>query len=366
MTIPKRLVRLTTIAAAITTAPGCDLQPREVPLSEPSTRGGGGPGDLTGPNKLNTSFLGDGEDYPLDNLPLLAGSDPNVRIIEVRANECTGLTGMPLFGHFTTAEISPDVTVSLSSDGVLGSMQMARVGNPTELCTVSGPLWAGTYWEVAVETPVQVIETDLRLQSLALDGHGSTLYEWEVNYSRVIGKPTASPDYRPLCDENDELGVNQSLAFHAYLVPGLRLGPSASFVVANPADTMFIACRSGAVGKTASWGYAPWDVGTDVHALATRAARADYCGTGVANTTVGTPIWLQDTLGLWPDAPVAGYVKEAVWDEDSGRALCVSQPRLATTPADPYFCPLMALPTCDQLPANVGGSDRITIWVPTP
>ncbi len=365
MTLSNAMVRLMTIAAAITTAVGCDADAGDLEPLEVSPRFLGGPGGLTGPNKLNTSFLGDDEDYPLDNLPLVAGSDPEVSIMGITAHRCMDITGAELVGNFSTKAFGP-VHLDLSAQGVLGPIQMTRTTDASEVCTVSGDYWRDTWWEVSSGVGVKAIQTDMWLRNVDLDEHGSTVYAWYVNYDRVSGSQLSTPpDYRPLCDENDELPAYSGLAYSAYLMPGLRLDSGADFQVTAPAETMFVACRSGAVGKTASWGYPSWTHGIGVHELATRAARADYCGTGMSNTTPGTPIWLSDTIGQWPDEPEEGYVVEAVWSESDGRALCVGEPRLPTVVADPFNCSLFSLPSCDQLPPAIPGNGYITTWVST-
>ena len=134
--------------------------------------------------------------------------------------------------------------------------------------------------------------------------------------------------YTPTCDEdldpNLEIGT---LQYHSYLVEDLDVDPiSGDF--SEVADQFFIACRSGAVGKSVAWGYAPWEVGGAVHELATRAVRADYCGDGFSYTFEGNPIQVQD------DFEINTYdnnllTDEAAWDLETGAATCVTMPREA-------------------------------------
>jgi hypothetical protein len=64
------------------------------------------------------------------------------------------------------------------------------------------------------------------------------------------------------------------------------------------ADELTYACMSGVIAKCVAWGYAPWQVGPEVHQTCTRLARADYCGDGNPWTLEGTRIDVYDVLGV--------------------------------------------------------------------
>jgi hypothetical protein len=361
MTISKRLVGLLTITAGVISA-GCIV-------GEPAQEGGlgfdlelrDGGDDRTGPDKLNTNFLGASEDWPLDNLPLQPGGEANVELVEIRANKCRKLSDNTLIhAAVSTLPVSPDVNVTVSADGVLGPITVARVDKPWIHCKIAGNDWEGTTWEVRVEVTnaaqqQQLLETDLRLVDASIDAHGSTAYLWHVNDDRLLDESTAT--YVPTCDEDLDPS-NPALAYHAYLIPTLHVdAATGDFSYAASVTTMFMACASGAVGKSIDFGYSPWDHDPDTHELATRMVRADYLGNGQSYTQSGTPICLRDDLGVWQGAGPATHEIEAGWNVAVGGALCVSQPRLeAMTPPGGH-----TLPECTpQLMAN---ADIVT-WVP--
>jgi hypothetical protein len=352
MTVSKRLARLTTLTAALVGS-GCDAgDSAEATTHDFDLQFRDDSGDRTGPDKLNTNYFGV-EDHPFNNLPLVPGGEASMEIVEIRGHSCVDPSGGLLNLQVSTLPVSPDVSLAISSEGVLGALTVAPPNDPGTLCTISGDLWEGTRWEVRIhvgEDPQVTIETDLRLHDVSVDEHGSTVYRWLVNYTRMTGASGGKPLYVPTCDEDVETPVDPALAYHAYLVPGLHVDPeSGDFLpapVGNTPSTAFLACRSGAIGKAISWGYAPWDIGTSHHELATRMVRADYCGNGVSYTQSGTPIWLQDTLGVWDGVPPQTYAREAGWSESAGAAVCLTQARLAATGT--VTCPGGELPLCTE------------------
>jgi hypothetical protein len=91
------------------------------------------------------------------------------------------------------------------------------------------------------------------------------------------------------------------------------------------------ACEDGAIAKCISWGYKPWAFRNGrslagLHQACTRAARADYCGTGEPNTVAGTVIGLEDVAGVLAPVPGSRFVDEATWGADG--AVCVNRTRL--------------------------------------
>jgi ADYC domain len=359
MTISKRLVGLLTITAGVISA-GCVVggPVEEAGLElELELRSGGD--DRTGPDKLNTNFLGASEDWPLDNLPLQPGGEASVELVEIRANKCRKLDGTPIYTAVSTLPVSPNVNVTVSADGVLGPITVARVDKPWIHCQIAGHDWEGTKWEVRVQVSnaaqQQTLETDLRLVDASIDAHGSTAYLWHVNDDRLLDESTAT--YVATCDEDLD-PTDPALAYHAYLIPALHVdATTGDFSYAAPGATMFMACASGAVGKSIDFGYPPWDHDSDTHELATRMVRADYNGNGQPYTQSGTQLWLQDDLGVWQAAAPATHEIEAGWSVAEGEAICVSQPRLPTmTPLGGH-----AKPECT--PQLMVDADIIT-WVP--
>jgi hypothetical protein len=337
MTTSKRLAKLATLATVIIGSPGCDtLDPAG--SGEPS-----GLSDvrfrdhLTGPGHLNTNFLGDEENYPLDNLPWMEDGEPGVELLEIRASKCKRANGMTISGEFSTLGLGVPV-VPLSTTGVLGTLTLADVNDVTQTCTIFGGLWKNTFWEIRVEDGLDTIETDLWLGDLATAGT-SMAYEWFVNYPRIDPEYAGEIEYHHTCDEDLDPNTDPDLAFHAYLMKDLRVDHHSGDFSVDP-GTMFVACLKGAVGKAAYLGYAPWDQGTDMHNLGTSMVRADYCGDGTPHTAVGTEFW--HTQNIFAQPP-AGLVKEAEWSLLTGAATCVSTPRVPAL----YTGCSVPLPFCD-------------------
>lgn len=140
-----------------------------------------------------------------------------------------------------------------------------------------------------------------------------------------------------LCEDGDE----------GMFVPG-RWDDSGAFV--EEPGVLTYSCMSGVIAKCVTWGYAPWEVGSELHQTCTRLARADYCGDGVSWTLQGTTIDVYDVLGVEEPVAAPELSFEAAWGPDG--AICVSAPRylpLLTdgTVAEPGC--FAALPRCESL-----------------
>lgn len=94
-------------------------------------------------------------------------------------------------------------------------------------------------------------------------------------------------------------------------------------------DELTYACMDGVIAKCVSWGYAPWDVGAELHQTCTRLARADYCGDGHPWTMNGTLIDVYDVHGVQNPVHDPELSFEAAWGEDG--ALCVNATRYDIT-----------------------------------
>lgn len=110
--------------------------------------------------------------------------------------------------------------------------------------------------------------------------------------------------------------------------------------------TTSFSCRTGAIAKCVTWGYAPWKVGADLHQACTRMVRADYCGTGVSFTKDNTLIDVYDTKGIQlPTLGDASLAFEAGWGPNG--AVCASRTRFSATARDGAS----VMPSCwDSLP----------------
>lgn len=133
---------------------------------------------------------------------------------------------------------------------------------------------------------------------------------------------------------------NEDGSFEPYCAPDAQ-GVRAGFPLAGRAlaDGRFVddperfelTCTSGALGKCARFGYAPWRSkdGRSLRAhfeACLRMVRADYCGEGTAHTRDGTEIDLYDDLGLQTPANEPGFRFEAGWSPEG--AVCVAHTRV--------------------------------------
>jgi hypothetical protein len=151
---------------------------------------------------------------------------------------------------------------------------------------------------------------------------GSTndpVHGWRYTFEhQVLGGPK---EFYPNCDKDEDLVNGEQ--FDALVTGNITIGERATIV--DRADTIFIGCLSGGVGKAGYWGYPRHKVtNNDRFTTAIRMVRADYCGTSDSFTEIGTPVTVTDTWGF--NNLVNGYKLEAVWGEKG--AECLYEPRL--------------------------------------
>ena len=124
------------------------------------------------------------------------------------------------------------------------------------------------------------------------------------------------------------------------------------------------ACVSGAIGKSALWGYPSWAsvyegmTGIQQLQATSRAIRADYCADGTSHTVDGTPVQIRDRYSSSFDDPTEAT--EAVWGGDGSQCAVIDN-RLGT--AIDYPCSgTVATTSCKQLGSNwITGSESF-IW----
>lgn len=310
-------------------------------------------GLLTDVVPFNTnSIWGGSAVVPVDKLPLTSGGVSGVEILAIRASSCLNSSNQVITGKFST---TGSVSLSLSSAGVLGSLTVANVNTPTVTCTISGNLWVDTEWDIRVQTGVDptgapIYHTDdLRLAAANVDSLGLQAYEFQAH--------DATGSYQPTCDDD---GSSSGLQYHAYLIPNLHVDSSTGELSFPTTSSMYVACRSGAVGKAMDWGYGLDNTNADTHELATRMVRADYCGNSTANTSGGNDLVVHDDIGVWPNPPSSAPEIEAVWDETG--AVCVSNPRESAASL-PFSCGVTSLPVCTSSHLETEGV--IVSWVPS-
>ncbi len=163
-----------------------------------------------------------------------------------------------------------------------------------------------------------------------------------VFYTEVAGDPEGS-QYE-LCPLKN--GVGDELETEAVVFRGLNVDETPSptrGTMHQDEDLLYIGCTAGAVGKTAMWGYhlhnlqaayGQWE-GMRRFEAAVRMVRADFCADGTSHTQPGTPVMVDDKMGINDDipllTPVGQYpINEAVWGYDG--AICLDTPRVAPGP----------------------------------
>ncbi len=315
-------------------------------------------GDGTwGPGKLNTNFLGEDEAYPLNAIPLVDDPSASVRLHAVWSTRCVNRTSGKTFtnGLFYTSGINGVLGIAVNA-GELEPATFKQYGKPTVTCTVASNDWIGTVWGVILKD-AQGAETHHYLMPLErkLDPHGNPVYRWGVFTGLNLADLFNPTQYKATCAEDlDPFGDAHLLREHAYLVADLDVDPASGNFSELP-DQLYLACRSGAVGKAIDWGYAPWQWGNDAHELATRVVRADYCGSGKSFTKKGNALQVRDQLGV-NDFAAPALTDEAAWDLDTSRATCVTLPRDVLLQQDftAITCGDEVLPACS--PAAMTGS----------
>jgi hypothetical protein len=303
--------------------------------------------DPWGTGRLNTFFLGQDDSWPIDAIPLVDDPAADVRLHAVWTNHCVNELSGQVFDDelFYTSDLDGDLGITIT-EGKLGAATFRKYGDPAITCTVQGADWLGTIWWVIAKKDNVTQNNYLMLLDMAPDENGNPVHEWGV-YSGD-GDIFEPKTYLPTCAEDLDPNATFDLRYHAYLVEDLDVDTATGAFTAEP-DQFTIACRSGAIGKSMFWGYVPWDYGMDVHELATRMVRADYCGAGEPNTKEGTLIQLSDVYGV-NDFGALLTTDEAAWDLETGAATCVTMPR--HEPLQPGFtgfpCGDAVLPLCDE------------------
>jgi hypothetical protein len=128
---------------------------------------------------------------------------------------------------------------------------------------------------------------------------------------------------------------------------------SAGILSAADGGVFELVCTSGAQGKCARLGYAPWRHAPGGHPMidwynaCIRLLRGDYCGDGRAFTRDGTPVDIYDRLGLQTSNSDPGSSFEAAWTPAG--AVCVARTRV------PDILDLEGLRrTCPRLAGRLG------------
>lgn len=240
---------------------------------------------------------------------------PGPRRIAVRK----GVSGADMAGRVGRAIRSfalPAVMLAFSACGT---------GRPADLHVHHGRFVLGLPDGRKLESPALVgatFETEdgivFRIDSVAPAAERPDVLLHSLSYRDAEGA------WRPVCTPD---GYGRSAGFP---VEGRWNG--ADHYVPDP-KRWFLTCTSGAQGKCALWGYAPWAEAPAGQPLAPlyqacqHVARADYTGSGVAHTRNGALVDMTDVRGVRRFAtrgnPSFGF--EAGWGPDG--AVCVARTR---------------------------------------
>lgn len=189
---------------------------------------------------------------------------------------------------------------------------------------------------------------EVRIEAVHPDEHSDLL----LHDLRV--RDAATGAWRPLCEpgpDGERLGLVLKGAW----------GADGTYL--PEVEGLLLTCTKGVVAKCLRGGYTPWGRAGDGTPLlpafqaCTRMFRADYCGDGVGYTRDGTPINIEDTLGIQSFDPAPDLVFEAAWGPHG--ALCVHHPRIAanvTLNALVRACPRLRGHTGDACTPDAAGA----------
>lgn len=247
-------------------------------------------------------------------------------------------------GHMNIDEID---TTKVMHDGVTLQDVKIKVGNKMKTLDkvwvadgqLFGKIGATTYSGSAF------LSAEMRVFN---HQYSATVTVWITAYTAGTGG--APPSYQLkqtyfggqtvyVCNREDSVGPYESYLFGDITVS------EATGDITTRANTLYLGCHKGAVGKAGVWGYLPWEIGLADFEAAVRAVRADYCGDGVSHTHPGVALTIADVWAVNSFAAEAGPT-EAVWGPNG--ALCLGQPRDANVTASSVVCNGAALPTCPE------------------
>jgi len=221
-------------------------------------------------------------------------------------------------------------------------------GTPVIVGPTSEVLAEGDHEEEGV-----LVLTEMRISEIEQVTGGSHDFQFQRVQSRIL----------PDGEWEDGCLDGQGNPTKAILLRGDWSDPDYSRITDPAAEQATTwACRGAALAKCVEWGYHPDGsvAGTslaDHHQACTRMVRADYCGDGNHHTENGTPIDVEDSLGI--QLHETSWPIEAAWGPDG--ALCLNDPRKTYWTRDTIACG-SALPSCD---ANGNGDlgDDVAHWL---
>jgi ADYC domain len=192
---------------------------------------------------------------------------------------------------------------------------------------VSGAGFVGSRWVVEMEATAE--KEVMEIVDFVADPASS-------RYTFLASAGPTVPDAKfYTCPKDDETGE-----FSAVVFADIDVDANTGTHFERP-NTMYFACVSAAVGKAAMWGYSPWATDADTHQTASRMVRADYCGVGRPYTKAGTPLQIEDVIGIHRFSD-PGRDTEALWGPQG--AECIKVPRFVD--ASEVSCAGVDVPFC--------------------
>lgn len=277
-------------------------------------------GGLTTGRRLNTNSVGG---HFFDELPLDGGTHEGVTLVSVDYYPA----GVDMD---TATGIGAPIPLVKSSISVYGSLMYAMREDGWYVIDTD---FQQTVWHIT--TP----GGDYNLVVETSGYPGSSEYFYSFYWSEVDHPETP----QPTCVMPGEEQVTTAAIYR-----DLDVHPDGG--ITQEPNLLDIGCIAGSMGKSAAWGYRPpYDIYSNGYTpedldrlqASSRMIMADYCGDGTSFTVQGTPIYLQDKIGVndslsglfvWP-----GPQDEAVWS--SSGAICLDLPRLHSG--------LFVWPTCN-------------------
>jgi len=152
-------------------------------------------------------------------------------------------------------------------------------------------------------------------------------YTWAYDSKTATGLVTKYIEQKetatPMCEVDVESGSIASIVLEN---TSIDTSPTTKALVEDVADSMFIACHSGASGKAPTWGYVLHDLGHLGYTNVLRLIRADYCNTGESFTEPGQTLAVTDNLDISKQYD-ATYALEGMASFAKGW-VCLDKPRL--------------------------------------
>lgn len=287
------------LALSLSTASACDeVDDGAFALGDDITlRGFGGSGLL-----LNTSAIGD---HLLHELDLRGGLHENVKLAAV---------------YIRTLKGKKTVWTQLDEVWSVKGELFGRSGDSL----FAAQDFVGSRWEVFTYgsgvTQRQMTIHSYRWDATTQNHKYAFAYPMDPSYGKhhydKYAKPIDGTTLLPLCAQ---AGGDIEAVLYEHTHVDMKTGG-----VDEQQHILNIACLGGALGKSAEWGYRPYEIGHYGFQGIVRTLRADYCGDGDSWTKPGTAIDLEDTWGIHKFSDPSRKT-EAIWTPEG--ALCVTLPR---------------------------------------